>query len=123
MTTNTMEGIANANKHNHVRNTSPPESLRQIIDFSINQQILLFKNLQKSTSDGGKQYITGIAQNIMETIVRYKSDDRASEVVQHSIKRLADDEAKLFGLNDSTNLNKLTVEIIQKRKLFFGCGI
>ena len=55
----------------------------------------------------------------MEIIVRHKSDDRASEVVQHSIKNLADDETKLFGLNDSSNLNKLTVKISNKGENHF----
>ena len=98
MTTNTMEGIANANKHNSIRSRQPAESLCLTIHFIIRHYNALMKNILEKTRDGGPQFVTTVAQNIMERIVRKNPEMRGSKVVWHSEKILSDDEAKYFGL-------------------------
>ena len=81
MTTNTMEGIANANKHNSIRSRPPPESLQRTIHFINRQNNALIKNMSENSRDGIPQYVTTVAQNIMERIMSQRLEMSGSKVV------------------------------------------
>ena len=113
LTTNSMEGIANANIHSGARNCSPPESIPIILQLYCKQMNQLSENI-KARPQAQHQHLTGIGQNIFERLISDNDTgpDRILQVNHGKLVKLTSKDEKRFGSGgNDRDLTKMKIEL------------